>query len=108
MHYSIAEATTSIGGILPPTMNSIPGDSLYPGYRGLAHSVDAERSDLIEGCAPVLEPMVWGAGVRAESLTASTRLKPSPPAGLRPVEAISDEGAGWAFEMLALGTYHCS
>ena len=108
LHHSIAETTTGIGGLLQPTMNSIPRDSLYPGYRGLAHSVDAERSDLIEGRAPVLETMVRGAGVRAESLTASATSKPSPPAGLNPVEAISDEGAGWAFEMLALETHDCS
>jgi len=78
-------------------MNGIPGDSLYPSYGGLVQALDAERGDLIEGRATMLESMVWRSGVRAERLTASPTPESTPFPRLGYVEAEADDAPGTNF-----------
>ena len=78
-------------------MNGIPGDSLYPGYRGLVQALDAERGDLIEGRATMLKSMVWRCGVRAERLTASPTPESTPFPGLGRIETKADDAPGTNF-----------
>ena len=75
-------------------MNGIPGDSHYPGYRGLVQALDAERGDLIEGRATMLESMVWRSGVRAERLTASPTPESTPFPRLGCIETKADDAPG--------------
>jgi hypothetical protein len=76
---------------LQPAMDGIPGDSLYPNYRGLVQALDAERGNLIEDGATMLEPMVWRAGVRAERLTARTATISTTPPAVGSVESVADD-----------------
>jgi len=78
-------------------MNGIPGDSLYPSYGGLVQALDAERGDIIEGRATMLESMVWRSGVRAERLTASPTPESTPFPRLGYVEAEADDASGTGF-----------
>jgi hypothetical protein len=78
-------------------MNGISGDSLYPSYRGLVQALDAERGDLIEGRATMLESMVWRSGVRAERLTASPTPESTPFPRLGCIETKADDAPGTNF-----------
>ena len=78
-------------------MNGIPGDSLYPSYGGLVQALDAERGDLIEGRATILESMVWRSGVRVEGLTASPTPESTPFPRLGYVGAEADDAPGTGY-----------
>ena len=73
------------------------GDSLYPSYCGLVQALDAERGNLIEGGATMLEPMVWRAGVRVERLTAGTATISTTPPAVGSVESVADDVSGTGF-----------
>jgi hypothetical protein len=79
-------------------MNGIPGDSLYSSYSRFVQALDAERGDLIESCATVLEPMVGRAGIRAECLSASPASITTtlPPLGFVETEANDVSGSGFS------------
>jgi len=110
---SIVEAATRACSPLQPALNGIPGDSLYPSYRGLVQALDAERGNLIEGGATMLEPMVWRAGVRAERLTAGTATISTTPPAVGSVESVADDVSGTglsrqrALPVWAAETLHC-
>jgi hypothetical protein len=81
----------------PPVMNSIPGDSLYTSYSRFVQALDAERGDLIESRATVLEPMVGCAGIRAECLSASPASVATTLSPLGFVESVANDVSGSGF-----------
>ena len=97
LYFSIVAAATRPGSPLQPAMNGIPGDSLYPSYRGLVQALDAEGGDLIEGGATMLESMVWRTGVRAEGLTAATAAISTTPSKIGFVESVANDVSGTGF-----------
>ena len=78
-------------------MNGIPGDSLYPSYRGLVQALDAERGDLIKDRATVLESVVRCAGVGAKRPSTSPTPGSTPFPQLGYVEAEADDAPGTGF-----------
>ena len=78
-------------------MNGIPSDSLYPSNRRLVQALDAERGDLIEGRATMLESTVWRSRVRAKRLTASPTPEATPFPRLGCIEAKADDAPGTNF-----------
>ena len=43
------ELTAALRGLLEPAIHSVPGESFYAGDGGLAHTLDTQSRDLVEG-----------------------------------------------------------
>ena len=64
---SIVESTTIVRCFFEPAGYGIPSNLLDSGNRGFVHTLDAESSDFIEGSSAMLEAVIDGAPIPAES-----------------------------------------
>ena len=96
-YFPIVKPATKGSYFFQPVMNGIPGDSLYTSYSRFVQALDAERGDLIESCATVLEPMVGRAGIRAECLSANLASVAMTLSPLGFVESVANDVSGSGF-----------
>ena len=86
----MVESTTNRRSFLKPTIHGVPAKALDSCNRGLAHTLDAQRSHRIKRRAPVVQTIVNRATSRAESPATATAKKSATPAKTSPVEAVPD------------------
>ena len=91
------ELSTTRCRSLKPAINRVPRDSLHPRYGRLAHALNAQGRDLVEGRATMLETIVGRAACRAERGSAAVATVSTTLSRLRFVKAVADNIAGTHF-----------
>ena len=102
----VIELSTTRRRSLKPAIHRVPRDSLHASDGRLAHALNAQGRDLVEGQAAMLETIVGCVPHRTERLSACRAAIATASSRSRLVEAVSDDIAAWAHGVRTAGALH--